>query len=252
MADLTLNIQLPLKHFILSVNTTLLVSGITAIFGASGAGKTSLLRAISGLEKSTQGLISFNDKTWLNTANNTNIKVYQRNLGLVFQDNRLFDHLTVEKNLQYALSRRKQQQFDYQDVIRLTNITALLSQYPATLSGGEQQRVAIARALLNEPELLLLDEPFNSLDAPTANRLRQLLMNLCQQHGTTVVFVTHDLQEAIYLADRIIFLSNSPATIIHQCNVDLPQPRTVSGVSELQWQVQLMTKFPTLLSGKID
>ena len=225
MADLTLNIQLPLKHFTLSVNTALPVSGITAIFGASGAGKTSLLRAISGLEKSTQGLISFNDKTWLNTANNTNIKVYQRNLGLVFQDNRLFDHLTVEKNLQYALSRRKQQQFNYQDVIRLTNITALLSQYPATLSGGEQQRVAIARALLNEPELLLLDEPFSALDMRNKANLISLLHQVNKQFQLPILYVSHSLDDIQQLAVHLLVLSQGKishlghtAQVIHQLN----------------------------------
>lgn len=225
MADLTLNIQLPLKHFTLSVNTALPVSGITAIFGASGAGKTSLLRAISGLEKSTQGLILFNDKTWLNTANNTNIKVHQRNVGLVFQDNRLFDHLTVEKNLQYALSRRRQKQFNYQEVISLTNITALLSQYPSTLSGGEQQRVAIARALLNEPEFLLLDEPFSALDMRNKASLISLLHQVNKQFQLPILYVSHSLDDIQQLADHLLVLSHGEvshlgrtAKVIHQLN----------------------------------
>ena len=116
----------------------------------------------------------------------------------------------------------------------------------------DRRRVSIARAFAINPQLLLLDEPFNSLDAPTAARLRQLLMDLCEQRGTTVVFVTHDLQEAVYLADRIIFMSDSPSTIVHQSTVDLPRPRKESGAAELAWQAQLLLKYPNLLAGRID
>lgn len=225
MNNLTLNIQLALKHFTLSVNSTLPMTGITAIFGASGSGKTSLLRAISGLERSTQGLISFNHKTWQNSATKTFIEVHQRNVGLVFQDNRLFEHLTVEKNLQYALNRRKQQRVNYQEVIRLTNIEALLQQFPETLSGGEQQRVAIARALLNEPELLLLDEPFSALDMRNKASLINLLHQVNKQFQLPILYVSHSLDDIQQLATHLLVLLQGKishlgrtAQVIHQLN----------------------------------
>ena len=248
-----LSVDIKNKHYTDNKNTVLAQVDFSvkrgefiAIIGPSGCGKTTLLNMISGIEKCDGQHIDFHNSN----APKPNETKKPVRLGYIFQQPRLMPWLTVRENIELVLHVDQYGQVN--DLLTQVGLSGKGEYFPRQLSGGMQRRVSIARAFAINPQLLLLDEPFNSLDAPTANRLRQLLMNLCQQHGTTVVFVTHDLQEAIYLADRIIFLSNSPATIIHQCNVDLPQPRTVSGVSELQWQVQLMTKFPTLLSGKID
>jgi NitT/TauT family transport system ATP-binding protein len=115
-----------------------------------------------------------------------------------------------------------------------------------------QRRVSVARAFLINPQLLLLDEPFNSLDAPTAAHLRLLLIELCQRQGCTVVFVTHELSEATYLADRILFLSPSPSRIVHQELVSIPRPRNEAGLNELKWQAQLMASHPQLLAGRVS
>jgi len=212
-----------------------------AIIGPSGSGKTTLLNMLSGLEDATGQKLLCNSKP-LNSC-----KEYQ--LGYVFQQPRLMPWLTVNENLQLVLPTTQKQQIE--TLLAQVGLSGKGNYYPKQLSGGMQRRVAIARAFAVNPELILLDEPFNSLDAPTAAKLRLLLVNLCKSCGSTVIFVTHDLSEAIYLADRIIFMSNSPSSIIHQVSVDLPKPRKESGSHELAWQAQLMSQHPQILSGSI-
>tara|TARA_R110002167_G_scaffold214068_3_gene418775 strand:- start:63754 stop:64545 length:792 start_codon:yes stop_codon:yes gene_type:complete len=213
-----------------------------AIIGPSGCGKTTLLNMISGIETCAGQHISYH--------NSIEKKHEPYRLGYIFQQPRLMPWLTVRENIELVLQPTQYHQIE--GLLTQVGLANKGEYFPRQLSGGMQRRVSIARAFAINPQLLLLDEPFNSLDAPTANRLRQLLMDLCKQRGTTVIFVTHDLQEAIYLADRIIFMSDSPSTIIHQSLVDLPRPRKESGVSELAWQAQLMALFPSLLSGKVS
>lgn len=210
-----------------------------AIIGPSGSGKTTLLNMLSGLEDSAGQKLLCNSKA-LNVC-----KDYQ--LGYVFQQPRLMPWLTVNQNIQLVLPSEQNKQIE--TLLAEVGLAGKGDYYPKQLSGGMQRRVAIARAFAVNPELILLDEPFNSLDAPTAAKLRLLLVNLCKSCNSSVVFVTHDLSEAIYLADRIIFMSNPPSSIIHQVNVDLPKPRKESGSSELAWQAQLMNKLPNILSG---
>lgn len=213
-----------------------------AIIGPSGSGKTTLLNMLSGLEDSAGQKLLCNSKA-LNTC-----KDYQ--LGYVFQQPRLMSWLTVNENLQLVLPTPQKEKIE--TLLVQVGLAGKGDYYPKQLSGGMQRRVAIARAFAVNPELILLDEPFNSLDAPTAAKLRLLLVNLCKSCDSTVVFVTHDLSEAINLADRIIFMSNSPSSIIHQVNVDLPKPRVESGSLELAWQAKLMTQFPQILSGSLN
>lgn len=213
-----------------------------AIIGPSGSGKTTLLNMLSGLEDATEQKLLCNSKA-INSHDE-----YQ--LGYVFQQPRLMPWLTVKENLQLVLPTAQYQKID--GLLAQVGLADKGNYYPKQLSGGMQRRVAIARAFAVNPELILLDEPFNSLDAPTAAKLRLLLVNLCKSCGSTVIFVTHDLSEAIYLADRIIFMSNSPSSIIHQVNVDLPKPRQESGSAELTWQAQLMMRHPQILSGLIN
>ena len=210
-----------------------------AIIGPSGSGKTTLLNMLSGLEDSAGQKLLCNSKS-LNTC-----KDYQ--LGYVFQQPRLMPWLTVNQNIQLVLPSEQNKQIE--TLLAEVGLAGKGNYYPKQLSGGMQRRVAIARAFAVNPELILLDEPFNSLDAPTAAKLRLLLVNLCKSCNSSVVFVTHDLSEAIYLADRIIFMSNPPSSIIHQADVNLPKPRKESGSNELDWQVQLMNKYPHILSG---
>lgn len=218
-----------------------------AIIGPSGCGKSTLLNMISGLESCTGQHISYNQSAYQERSTNTR---EQHQLGYIFQQPRLMPWLTVRENIELILPATQYSKID--GLLAQVGLENQGEYFPSQLSGGMQRRVSIARAFAINPQLLLLDEPFNSLDAPTAARLRQLLIDLCVQRGTTVVFVTHDLQEAIYLADRIIFMSNSPSSIVHQSIVDLPRPRKESGVAELEWQAQLMVTYPNLLAGRID
>lgn len=220
-----------------------------AIIGPSGSGKTTLLNMLSGLEDASGQKMQCN----ANSLNDSN--EYQ--LGYVFQQPRLMPWLTVYENIELVLPTTKSTE---QAVAQKEKIETLLLQvglagkdkyYPNQLSGGMQRRVAIARAFAVNPELIILDEPFNSLDAPTAAKLRLLLVNLCKSCNSTVIFVTHDLSEAIYLADRIIFMSGSPGSVIHETTVDLPKPRTESGSNELIWQANLMKEYPEILSGSL-
>lgn len=218
-----------------------------AIIGPSGCGKSTLLNMISGLESCSGQHISYNENAeYAGFVNNKE----RHQIGYIFQQPRLMPWLTVRENIELILQADQFDKID--DLLAQVGLANEGDYFPSQLSGGMQRRVSIARAFAINPQLLLLDEPFNSLDAPTAARLRQLLMDLCKQRGTTVVFVTHDLQEAVYLADRIIFLSDSPSRIIHQSTVDLPRPRKESGVSELAWQAKLLLTFPSLLAGRID
>tara|TARA_R110001583_G_scaffold158239_1_gene310202 strand:- start:8817 stop:9572 length:756 start_codon:yes stop_codon:yes gene_type:complete len=212
-----------------------------AIIGPSGSGKTTLLNMLSGLEDATAQKLLCNSKP-LNDCK-------ENQLGYVFQQPRLMPWLTVNENIQLVLPTAQNKKIE--TLLAQVGLADKGDYYPKQLSGGMQRRVAIARAFAVNPELILLDEPFNSLDAPTAAKLRLLLVNLCKSCGSTVIFVTHDLSEAIYLADRIIFMSNTPSSIIHQVDVDLPKPRKESGSNELIWQAKLMKQYPLILSGSI-
>jgi NitT/TauT family transport system ATP-binding protein len=249
-----LNVSIKSKHYqhcknaVLSqVNFKVKQSEFIAIIGPSGCGKTTLLNMISGLETLTDSDASSENKI---SSYGLNHGQTAPQLGYIFQQPRLMPWLTVRENIELVLQPTHYSQVD--ELLADVGLENKGDHFPRQLSGGMQRRVGIARAFAINPQLLLLDEPFNSLDAPTAARLRQLLINLCQQRGTTVVLVTHDLQEAVYLADRILFMSHSPSTIIHQSTVNLPRPRKESGMSELAWQAQLLAQFPQLLAGRID
>lgn len=244
-----LNVAIKNKHYANSQNSVLAQLDFTvkcgeflAIIGPSGCGKTTLLNMISGLETCEGQHISYHHNESINQEENT--------LGYIFQQPRLMPWLSVRENIELVLESDQYHQVN--ELLAQVGLANKGEYFPRQLSGGMQRRVSIARAFAINPKLLLLDEPFNSLDAPTAARLRQLLIDLCKQKGTTVIFVTHDLPEAIYLADRILFMSDSPSTIVHQSTIDLPKPRKESGVAELAWQAQLMAQFPHLLAGCID
>lgn len=245
MAELTVRIEN--KQYIQGTNVLdniefdLGAGEFVAIIGPSGCGKTTLLNLISGLEPSEAGNIVFDGEP-LNEQMCPPI-------GYIFQQPRLMPWLTVEQNLRLVQPNSHSDTID--ELLSSVGLEGKQNCYPRTLSGGMQRRVSIARAFLINPKLLLLDEPFNSLDAPTAARLRLLLIKFCQRQGCSVIFVTHDLQEAVYLADRILFLSQSPSRIVHQESVALTRPRTESGAAELSWQAALLAKYPSLLAGRV-
>ncbi|TPG63914.1 molybdenum ABC transporter ATP-binding protein ModC [Ewingella americana] len=190
----------------LQVAQTLPGQGITAIFGLSGAGKTSLINAIGGLTKPDSGRIVLNGRLLSDTQNNIFLPPEKRRIGYVFQDARLFPHYRVKGNLQYGMASSMRGQFD--SIVRLLGIGALLDRFPLTLSGGEKQRVAIGRALLTAPEILLMDEPLAALDIPRKRELMPYLEKLAKEVSIPILYVTHSLDEILRLAEKVLVLDN--------------------------------------------
>ena len=189
------------------------------LIGPSGCGKTTLLRLIAGLEKTTHGSVIVDGETICGTS-------YKR--GFIFQNPELFKWMTVEKNVAFGLRARsayKERKDDVQKYIDMVGLSGFEKVYPHHLSGGMSQRVSLARALINHPNVLLLDEPFGSLDAFTRTAMQKELMQIWEQSGTTMLMVTHDIDEAIYLSDRIIVMTPHPGEVKVILNNDLPRPR---------------------------
>ncbi|WP_105576300.1 molybdenum ABC transporter ATP-binding protein ModC [Cronobacter sakazakii] len=201
---LELNFTQVLGKHRLTVNETLPGSGITAVFGVSGAGKTSLINAISGLTPPQHGRIVLNDRVLSDTETDTFLPPEKRRVGYVFQDARLFPHYKVRGNLKYGMAKEMASQFD--KLVTLLGIEPLLDRLPGTLSGGEKQRVAIGRALLTAPELLLLDEPLASLDVPRKRELLPYLQRLAREINIPMLYVSHSLEEILHLADKVLVL----------------------------------------------
>lgn len=181
-----------------------------ALLGPSGSGKTTLLRVIAGLEFQDEGTVLFDDRDV------SSLPVAERGVGFVFQNYALFRHMTVADNIGFGLAVRQrrfrpsraQRKARVDELLSLVQLDGLGGRYPAQLSGGQRQRVALARALAIEPRLLLLDEPFGALDAKVRKDLRRRLRELHRQMGLTSVFVTHDQEEALELADRVVVLGD--------------------------------------------
>ncbi len=188
----------------LEVDLQIPASGITAIFGVSGAGKTSLINAISGLTQPQRGRIALNDRLLFDAEQGISLPPEKRRIGYVFQDARLFPHYRVRGNLQYGMAPAMKAQFD--TLVSLLGLEALLPRFPLSLSGGEKQRVAIGRALLTAPDMLLLDEPLASLDLPRKRELMPYLQKLAKQVDIPMLHVSHSLEEILQLADNVLVL----------------------------------------------
>lgn len=181
-------------------------NGATALFGPSGAGKSSVVAAIAGLLEAEAARVVVDGEVLTDTFRRVNVPVERRRLGLVFQDPRLFPHMTVRRNLAYGMRRAPPGGIGFDDVVALLGIGALLERRPHTLSGGERQRVAIGRALLAQPRLLLMDEPLASLDAARKAEILPYLAALKQSLSLPVVYVTHALDEVYAIADTLVLL----------------------------------------------
>ena len=192
------------------------------IVGPSGCGKSTLLRVLGGLLAPTKGLVHLDNRP---------LSSPRRQVGYVFQKMSLMPWRTVLGNvllpLQVAGVSRNQAERRAQDLIDLVGLTGFEAAYPRQLSGGMAQRVAIARALVSDPEVLLLDEPFGSLDALSREQMNLDLLRIWQARGVTAVMVTHDLQEAVFLSDRVLVMSPRPGQICDQIVVTLPRPRAL-------------------------
>lgn len=188
----------------LHLDNVVLEKGITAIFGVSGAGKTSLINAISGLTRPQSGRIVLNNRVLVDAEKSLFLAPEKRRIGYVFQDARLFPHYRVRGNLKYGMAKSMAGQFD--KLVELLGIGSLLDRLPGGLSGGEKQRVAIGRSLLTAPELMLLDEPLASLDIPRKRELIPYLQRLAREINIPLLYVSHSLDEILHLADNVLVL----------------------------------------------
>jgi len=190
--------------------------GIVAVFGRSGAGKTSLVRMLSGLLTPDEGRIAVAGRTLFDTAAATDLPPERRRLGYVFQEDRLFPHLSVRANLTYGLKRapRAERRIGLDEVVALLGIEGLLARRPGGLSGGEKQRVALGRALLANPRLLLMDEPLANLDQPRKDEVLPFIERLRDELAIPIVYVSHAMEEIVRLADVMVLVSDGRAVAV--------------------------------------
>jgi sulfonate transport system ATP-binding protein len=226
------------KRFVNGAGSLPVLSAITldvqageflSIVGASGCGKSTLLRAIAGLEKVDSGSLLLDGEP---------IGRPGLDRGLVFQEHRLMPWLTVVENVAFGLreTSAKDRASKVDEAIALVGLQGFEACYPHQLSGGMAQRAAIARALINRPRVLLLDEPFGALDAFTRIQLQEEVLRIWRAEATTIVLVTHDIEEAVFLSDRVAIMSNRPGTLRKILEIDLPRPRdrTTANFSHLR------------------
>ena len=215
------------------INISVAPQEFVSVLGPSGSGKSTLLRLLSGLLQPTSGEIEYPEKT-------------QPSVGLVFQQANLMPWRDVWANISLPLELWKVEKEDItqrtQEMIELVGLQEFAHAFPATLSGGMAQRVAIARALIQDPDLLLLDEPFGALDAITRDRMGEELLRIWQSKRKTVVLVTHSISEALLLADRVLVLTRRPGTVCLDMQNNLPRPRS----AETRYQPQFMQLSRTL------
>jgi NitT/TauT family transport system ATP-binding protein len=202
----------------------------SVIVGPSGCGKSSLLRLVAGLIEPSAGMISLDGKVVTRPG---------RDRGMVFQSYTLFPWLTVQDNVEFglklggmALAERKRIAKRY---IEQVGLDGFEKSYPKQLSGGMMQRVALARALANDPEILLMDEPFGALDSQTRSLMQELLLNIWEQSHKTVLFITHDIDEAILLGDRVHVMTARPGRIKEVVEIDIPRPRNVDVLTSIEF-----------------
>lgn len=211
------NVNLKLGQFSLrDINIEIKSGEYFVILGPSGSGKTVLLETIAGLYCPREGSICYNNNDMIS------LPPEKRNIGFVYQNYELFPHMTVEENITFGLRIRKaskdiiQNKLNY--LMSVLNISYLLNRYPSSLSGGEKQRVALARALIISPEILLLDEPMSALDMMTKLMLQEEIKNIHKEFKATIIHVTHDIEEAMFLADRIGIMDNGTLNLVSETN----------------------------------
>jgi len=205
------------------------------IIGPSGCGKSTLLRIVAGLDNSYTGSV---------TLEGAEIRGPGIDKGFIFQEHRLFPWLTVEKNIASDLPLgNKDIRTKVDELIELVKLKGFEKSYPRELSGGMAQRVAIARALLRNPKILLLDEPFGALDAFTRAHMQSVLLDIWRTNRTTMIFVTHDIDEAVFLGNRVVILEPRPGKIRKIVPIDLPYPRKKTTTSFQELRLKVLNQF---------
>ena len=240
--NLKAKFELNRDQFHLDIDLLLPAKGISAVIGHSGCGKTTLLRCIAGLEKCKHGFVTVNNRIWQD--DNEFLPIHRRSIGFVFQESGLFPHLTVRGNLEYGYKRLSDEdrKLAFDDVVVFAGLEKLLDRRISTLSGGEQQRVAIARAVLTSPDLLLLDEPFASLDFNSKSQLYDFIARLNQELYVPVLLVSHSHDDVVRLADYLLIMKEGK--IVAKGNVqelftrlDLPLAHEFSAESIIEADV---------------
>ena len=241
------------KEFVTATGTTRAIGGVNlevrdreffGIIGPTGCGKTTLLHIIAGLEKPTQGTVEFVGE-----------KRTQSMVSMVFQESALMPWRTVEENVPLGAEFRQEEPSVYKRVSRffleVVKLLDFAGARPHELSGGMKQKVAIARALANDPEVVLMDEPFASLDAQTRLLMREELLRIWERDKKTVILVTHNLDEAVMLCDRIAVMSARPGLIKSVVTVDVPRPRTMKSMKDPDFSI-CMDKIWNLLKHDVE
>ena len=208
-----------------NVNLDISEGEIISLVGPSGSGKTTLLKIIAGLEKIQLGKITLDGKDFASAS--LHPPTSDRSVGFVFQDHVLFPNMTVEKNIGFGIRHKKsvERRAITERLLRQVGLSGFGKRYPDTLSGGQKQRIALIRALAREPKYLLMDEPFGALDSQTRLMMQENLLRLWRDLSITVLFVTHDVDEAVFLSDRVLVMGSNPGRIVRDLPVDLPRPR---------------------------
>ena len=226
-----------------------------SLIGPSGCGKSTLLRIIGGLDKATKGTIELDGKEIKKPGSDRGF-AFQKpgsDRGFAFQGSNLFPWLTVEKNIAFGLKARhiyKQQKKDVADYIHLVGLEGFEKSYPHQLSGGMQQRASLARALVGHPSVLLLDEPLGALDAFTRMNLQDEIINIWKKHNMTMVMVTHDVDEAIYMSDQVVVMSARPSKVEAIIDINLPRPRARAQDTFQEYRTKILNVLN--LGGQVD
>ena len=209
---LQVSIQKQLEAFALQVSFVLASHGITVLWGASGSGKTTLLQCLAGLLRPDGGRIACREAVWFDAERGVCLAPERRRLGYVFQDVRLFPHLSVRSNMLFGRRFRGPSGVSFEDVVALLGLGRLLHRTPSDLSGGEKQRVAVGRALLACPELLLMDEPLTGLDRGKREEIMAYVKAIPERFGVPILYVTHSDAERRFLADRVLNIEDGKLT----------------------------------------
>ncbi|QQE81477.1 ABC transporter ATP-binding protein [Alicyclobacillus sp. SO9] len=228
-----------------AVNLDIKQGEFACIVGPSGCGKTTLLRILAGLEKPTTGTMDMQHDDLSQPLN-----------SMVFQEHSIFPWMSVRKNIGYGLRMRKVPKAKTNEIVDLylekTGLRPFGDALPHQLSGGMRQRVSVARAFANDPEILLMDEPFAALDEQNRLLLQQELVRIWEESRKTVVFITHSIDEALFLSDKVYVMTAHPGTVKESFSIDLPRPRKIEEVRASHRFMELFTEIWGLLKEEVD
>ncbi len=226
MSRLKARLKIEYESFNLDASLDVPAENVTVVYGPSGCGKTTLLRCLAGLERSPSGFVQVGEEIWQDESRGIFLPVHKRSLGIVFQEARLFPHMTVRSNLGYGLKRTPpyKRRISMDQVVDILDIGHILDRSLKGLSGGEQQRIAIGRALLTSPSLLLMDEPLANLDSRRKREILPFFLRLRKELRLPIIYVSHSMNEILQLVDTLILLENGKVLASGPANEVLSRP----------------------------